>query len=406
MLLRLWKLIRNRTNREFLSWLGGGAVVIVAGAWTLFTYLHEDKKPTPSTTTTVIAPAGTGITSGRDTVVNAPVNIGLNEKQVGQQVTDAQKPLTEQLEKLAAQVARDKGVEVAPLRAILVKFGEASVRAEDIPERLDEKADELIRLREEIAKLRQGPAELAAYAQQAQTLIEKGDFDGARAALASGKAAAHGMREQSSRYEVGFLAQDAKINHLQLAYRSASTKYADAARLMETVDQRQQWEFRMAQARELYNQGNEFGDNPALVESIAIYRNGLLLAPRAQRSLDWARAQVGLGYALTVLGQRERGTARLERAVSAYREALQENTRARVPLMWARNQNNLGFALLRLGELENCRRMVPDEDRRRGDRGLSLHYRAQAAQPQARLPVDLSQAFIDRFVRNFVTQPS
>jgi tetratricopeptide (TPR) repeat protein len=352
MLLRLWKFIRNRTNREFLSWLGGGAVVIVAGAWTLFTYLHEDKKPTPSTTN-VIAPAGAGITSGRDTVVNAPVNIGLNEKQVGQQVTDAQKPLTEQLEKLAAQVARDKGVEVAPLRAILVKFGEAGVRDEDISERLDEKADELIRLREEIAKLRQGPAELASYAQQAQTLIEKGEFDGARSALASGKDAAHGMRERSSGYEAAFLAQDAKIDHLQLAYRSASTKYADAARLMETVDQRQQWEFLMAQARELYNQGNEFSNNPALVESIAIYRKCLLLAPRALRSLDWARAQVGLGSALRVLGQREPETARLEEAVSAYRGALQENTRQREPFDWAMTQNNLGFALLRLGERES-----------------------------------------------------
>jgi hypothetical protein len=92
----------------------------------------------------------------------------------------ALKPLTDQQEKLATQVARDKGVEVAPLRAILVKMGEVGVRDEDIPKRLSEKADELIKLREESALLRRGPAELASFAEQAETLINKGDLDGAR----------------------------------------------------------------------------------------------------------------------------------------------------------------------------------------------------------------------------------
>ena len=352
MLHRLGKFVENNTNRAILSWLGGGAVVVVAGAWTLFIHFQADNKPA-APTSTVYAPGATGITSGHDTVVNAPVTFGLNEERVGQQVSEAQKPLTEQLEKLAAQVARDKGVEVAPLRTILVKLGEAGVRDEDISKRLDEKADELIKLRVEIAKLRQGPAELAAYAQQAQALIDKGDFDGARAALTGGQAAAHAMREQSARYEAQFLAQDAGIYHLQLAYRPAAKKYGDAARLMENVDQRQQWQFLMAQADELYNQGDEFGDNSALVEAIAVYRNGLSLASRQQRSLDWAGTQNNLGIALKKLGERESSTARLEEAVAAYRDALQERTRERVPLDWAMTQNNLGTALSMLGERES-----------------------------------------------------
>jgi hypothetical protein len=347
---RLWRFIRSGTNRAILSWLGGGAAVIVAGTWTLFLHFHDEKKPPApaAPSTTVIAPGTTGIISGHDTVFHAPVTIGLDEKQVGQQITNAQKPLTEQLEQLAAQVARDKGVEVAPLRAILLKLGEAGVGDADVAKRLDEKADELINLREEIAKLRQGPAELATYAQQAQALIDKGDFDGARAALASGRAAAHTMREQSSRYEAQFLAQDAKIDHLRLAYRSAAAKYADAARLMETVDQRRQWQLLYAQARELYSQGFEFGDNAALVESIAVDRDRLLLSPRAQHPLAWAAIQNDLGNALWTLGGREGGTAHLEEAVAAYREALMERTRELVPLDWATTQNNLGNALATL----------------------------------------------------------
>jgi len=61
-----------------------------------------------------------------------------------------------------------------------------------------------------------------------------------------------------------------------------------------------------------------------------------------------------LGNALSNLGGRENGTAKLEEAAAAYREALKEQTRERVPLQWAGAQNNLGNALWRLGERENA----------------------------------------------------
>jgi len=63
--------------------------------------------------------------------------------------------------------------------------------------------------------------------------------------------------------------------------------------------------------------------------------------------------QNNLGNALSSLGERESGTARLEEAVSAYREALKERTRERVPLAWATTQNNLATALSSLGERES-----------------------------------------------------
>jgi hypothetical protein len=51
--------------------------------------------------------------------------------------------------------------------------------------------------------------------------------------------------------------------------------------------------------------------------------------------------QNNLGTALSTLGARESGTARLEEAVAAYREALTEYTRERVPLDWAGTRTNL-----------------------------------------------------------------
>ena len=66
-----------------------------------------------------------------------------------------------------------------------------------------------------------------------------------------------------------------------------------------------------------------------------------------------ALTQNNLGNALSTLGERESGTARLEEAVNAYRDALQEMTRERVPLQWVTTQNNLGNALRTLGERES-----------------------------------------------------
>ena len=67
-----------------------------------------------------------------------------------------------------------------------------------------------------------------------------------------------------------------------------------------------------------------------------------LLEGGAVESERRASLHMALGTALAALGERERGTERLEQAVAAYTEALKEHTRARVPLGWAMTQNNLG----------------------------------------------------------------
>jgi hypothetical protein len=51
--------------------------------------------------------------------------------------------------------------------------------------------------------------------------------------------------------------------------------------------------------------------------------------------------QNNLGNALSALGERESGTARLEEAVAAYRAALEERTCERAPVQWEATQNNL-----------------------------------------------------------------
>jgi hypothetical protein len=62
-----------------------------------------------------------------------------------------------------------------------------------------------------------GPPELAAVAGEAQALIDKGDFDAARAVLVRGREVARKLREESSRYEAQLLAQESRVDHLELA---------------------------------------------------------------------------------------------------------------------------------------------------------------------------------------------
>ena len=83
---------------------------------------------------------------------------------------------------------------------------------------------------------------------------------------------------------------------------------------------------------------------------MAAYREALKEYTRERVPLQWAATQNNLGSALSTLGERESGPARLEEAVAAYREALKEKTRERVPLDWAATQNNLDTALRLLDE--------------------------------------------------------
>jgi exonuclease VII small subunit len=54
---------------------------------------------------------------------------------------------------------------------------------------------------------------------------------------------------------------------------------------------------------------------------VAAYRAALAERTRERVPLDWAGTQNNLGTALSTLGERESGTARLEEAIAAYRNA-------------------------------------------------------------------------------------
>ena len=132
---------------------------------------------------------------------------------------------------LLAAIARDKGVEEAPLRVVLKKLGEADTPFADIPARLNRAAEELIQLRVDLAGLRNDRPEFAVIRAGASALIDKGEFDAARVELRKGREAARALLEDISRSEAGFLVDEARVDRLQLNYDAACAKFLEATRL-------------------------------------------------------------------------------------------------------------------------------------------------------------------------------
>jgi tetratricopeptide (TPR) repeat protein len=178
------------------------------------------------------------------------------------------------------------------------------------------------------------------------------NFSAAASKLDAALAQAADEETDRARGRAALLAERAHVARLQLRYREAAEFYGKAAGAIATDAQTARG-YMLEAADSLYAQGNEFGDNSALLDAIQAYNSALLAISRDQSPKDWAAMQDALGNALAKLGERESGTDRLEAAVAAYQKALEIRTREKSPLEWAATQNDLGYALIRLGEREN-----------------------------------------------------
>ena len=125
-----------------------------------------------------------------------------------------------------------------------------------------------------------------------QSLTDKGELDAASQVLARGRKAARAHRIDASRDEAKILLLDARVDDLQLAYRSAASKDGEAAALVAPFDSIMRQSLLRKQAFELYKQGKEFGDNAAL-EALSTRSSPIL----HRRQLH-CYAGLTMGYAL------------------------------------------------------------------------------------------------------------
>jgi tetratricopeptide (TPR) repeat protein len=303
-------------------------------------------------------------------VSNSPVtcNFGLTEEQLKQVTKAAVMGATEPLAHQISEISKTLGVTEDAAKKLLKIVGEDPNIPEDkLAEALSKVAADYQRLQAQLAALNPDNPQARELVEQAKPEIDAGHFDRAHELLRQATQAQIAAAQQAYQLErqaraagdtqmlgaANATAAEGDVAMTERRYVVAAQLFGQAADYVPSGHASEQGGYLLREADALYQQGDERGDNDALRRSIEVYERALANYPRSQAALDWAKAQMGLGNALGVLGERECGTARLEEAVKAYRAALEERTRERVPLEWAATQNNLGKTLMWLGERES-----------------------------------------------------
>jgi tetratricopeptide (TPR) repeat protein len=262
---------------------------------------------------------------------------------------------SETQKKLIARLETGLDLNERQMREALRILGQNDVSAEHLGAKLVEIANHFSNLRSgAMADPGDSPA-IVALKSEVQKAVDAGELANADALLEDIALEQRQSIERSAVNLADTLARRAEIALTRLRYGEAAGHFASAAAVLPSgIDHDDpRISYLASEAYALYQQGDEFGDNAALLSATERFQRLVTLAPRERVPLDWAATQTNLGTALWRLGARESSTSRLEEAVTAYRAALEERTRERVPLDWAMTQTNLGIALWRLGERES-----------------------------------------------------
>jgi tetratricopeptide (TPR) repeat protein len=293
------------------------------------------------------------------------VTYGLTPEQVREltkaAVAGATGPLSTQL----VEVSSKLGVTQAAALTLLRVLGEQNEPLERLPEKLGEITT---RYKQAVERLEaidvQDDPVTRSLVEQAQTAIKDGRLAEADGLLSQAEqadiAAAHQAQQFAGQAQAAAdqrllqaaaaSASRGDIAMTELRYPDAAEHFQQAVDLVPVGHPDERGRYLLAKANALTTQGEERGDNPALIGAIATFQLALLENTRQRVPLEWAGTQLDLGVALVTLGERESGTEHLQQAIDAFNSALLENTPRRVPLDWAVTQGNLAFALEQLGK--------------------------------------------------------
>jgi tetratricopeptide (TPR) repeat protein len=301
--------------------------------------------------------ADTGAIAIGGSVSGSTIIIGFPPEKVDELVRNAKRPLEELTTQQRDNIVLLKeklDLNERQVRAALAILGEKDIPPERLAPKLVEIAERFKALQgTSSAQPGDGPT-IAALKADVQKALDAGELAKADALLADVE------MEQRRGLAVSVADTSARRGEIaltRLRYREAAMHFAKAAAELARAPQGNADKmivYIYKQALALSQQGDEFGDNEALLLAIERYK-ALAAVMMRQEGLARVRAmiQVSLGAALATLGERKGDRARLEEAVAAYREALKELTRKSAPLEWAQTQSNLGSALLMLAQRES-----------------------------------------------------
>nr|WP_294555758.1 tetratricopeptide repeat protein [uncultured Rhodopila sp.] len=251
------------------------------------------------------------------------------------------------------QRAAAQGIPEAAVRAIVERLGGEGIAADDLIPWLDNWIDAA---RQELGRRTNEGEAFEAARREAERRFRAGRLREASAAFMDelereNRAEAERQAERK-RHRIRLLEEAIRYDELAFDPPAVVAKLRMIADINDFTSPSARGDWFNKRAIGFYERGRDHGINAALGVAIAVF--GLALEERTRNlaPLKWAAIQNSLGTALSTLGGRETGSARLEAAVIAYRAALTERTRDRVPLAWAMTQNDLGNALSTLGERE------------------------------------------------------
>src|SRR3974377_150196 len=302
--------------------------------------------------------AATGSTASGCSVTGSTLIIGIPQQKVDELVRDAKRPL----EELTAQqrdniiLLKEKlDVNCGEVTAALVSLGENDVPEDQLAAKLVEIAE---RFKDLLATTSVRPGDnpkIAALKAEAQKAIELGELAKADALLADVEVEQRRNLDRIVVDEAETTSSRGDLALTRLRYGEAAQHFANAAALFppESSHADIRISYLQKESSALYQQGDERGDNRALLLAIERYNRLVQLSPRDRVPLRWASSQNDLGNVLLALGQRESGAARFKEATTAYLEALKEWTQQSAAPEWAPTQNNLGVAFWILGERES-----------------------------------------------------
>jgi tetratricopeptide (TPR) repeat protein len=263
-----------------------------------------------------------GFAVGRD-VIHSTINIGISPEQLAALIrqhadhSETQRNLSEAQKKLIAKLEGDLDLNQRQIRAALEILGEKDIPPERLAAKLVEIAERFKEL-QSIASAQPGDdPKIAGLKADAQNAISAGELANADALLADVEKEQRRALDRVAVSAADTSARRGDIALTRLRYGDAARHFANAAAVFPpgSAHEDKRIRYLTREASALYLQGFEFGDNEAL--NLAIDRRKQLvdLTPRARVPLEWAKTQNSLGIALSSLGQRESGTAKLEAAV-------------------------------------------------------------------------------------------
>jgi tetratricopeptide (TPR) repeat protein len=370
-------------------------------------------------------------------VTGSTVIIGIPQEKVDELVREAKRPLeeltTQQRENIT--LLREKlDLNERQVRAALGILGENDIPPERLAAKLVEIAGRFKDLQATASAQPGDDPKITALKTDAQKAIEIGELAKADALLADVETEQRRALDRLAVNAAETSAQRGEIALTRLRYAEAAKHFANAAAVFppNSAHEDKRISHLTNEANALYQQGEELGDNSALLlaierrrrltelitseraplewprvqnalgialftlgereggtarleEAITIHREVLTQPIRESLPHEWATAQSGVANALQVIGMLEGGTLKLEQAVAAYQEALKERTRERAPLQWAATQNNLGSALASLGELQSRTAKLEE--------AVAAFREALKERTRERTPIEWAQSF-------------